>query len=256
MPRLPKNYTKNVIYKLVCNDLSIKECYVGHTTNFTQRKACHKTRCHNENGEYYNLKIYQTIRENGGWDNYSMIEIEKYPCRDENDATARERHWFEILNSGLNTNVPNRSRAEHYTDNRAEIAIWHRQYREDNRAEIRQYREDHKEEMAIQQRQYKADHKEEIATKRKKTFNCECGEIGTVHHKSRHLKIKFHLQYIERIMSSTDSTIPVVPPQTNIQLTCGICYIPLAQFENTKQQEEMNDDHFYMSNHYDFMYQH
>jgi hypothetical protein len=247
MPRLPKNYSKNVIYKLVCNDLSIEESYVGHTTNFTQRKACHKTRCHNEKGEYYNSKIYKTMRENGGWDNYSMIEIEKYPCRDENEATARERHWFEILNSGLNTNVPNRSDQEyqrqHYIDNKEEIAIYNRQYKADN-----------KEEILIKQRQYNEDHKDEIATRRKQTFTCECGEIGTVHHKSRHIKTKFHLQYMERITSSTDSTIPVVPPITDTQLTRGICYIPLEQFENIKQQEDINDDHFYSSNHYDFMH--
>jgi hypothetical protein len=76
MPRLPKNYSKNIIYKLVCNDLTIKECYVGHTTDFTRRKSEHKRTCNNENGEYYNTKVYKTIRENGGWICWTMIEIE------------------------------------------------------------------------------------------------------------------------------------------------------------------------------------
>jgi hypothetical protein len=187
------------------------------------------------------------MRENGGFTNYSMIEIEKYPCRDENEATARERHWFEILNSGLNTNVPNRSDQEyqrqHYIDNKEEIAIYNRQYKADN-----------KEEILIKQRQYNEDHKEEIATRRKKTFTCQCGEVGTVNHKSRHLKTKFHLQYIERVMQLTDLTIPTMPSITTEQLVSGICYIPLEQFENIKQQEDINDDHFYSSNHYDFMH--
>ena len=30
------------------------------------------------------------IRENGDWNNWSMIEIEKYPCNDDNEARARE----------------------------------------------------------------------------------------------------------------------------------------------------------------------
>jgi hypothetical protein len=149
------------------------------------------------------------------------------------------------LNSNLNTNYPQRSVQEYHETNRDEIRIQQRQHYADN-----------KEEIAIKRRQYKADHKEEIATRRKKTFTCECGEIGTVHHKSRHLKTKFHLQYMERVMSSTDSTIPVVPSITDIRFDCGICYIPLAQFENIKQQKDMNDDHLYFSNHYDFMYQH
>jgi hypothetical protein len=53
-----------------------------------------------------------------------------------------------------------------------------------------------------------------------------------------------------------DTVVQVVPPITDLQIICGICYIPLAQFENTKQQEEMNEDHFYMSNHNDYMHSH
>jgi hypothetical protein len=232
MPRLAIDYSKTLIYKLVCNDLSILECYVGHTTDFTRRKQAHKGHCNNEKGEKYNYKIYQTIRENGGWINYSMIEIEKYPCKDINEACSKERECFERLNSSLNTCYPNRSAQEYYEDNRDNILI--------------------------KQRQYDATHKEEIATRRKQTFSCECGGIITVHNKSRHLKSKFHLQYMERVMSSTDSTIPVVPPITDTQLVRGTCYIPLdeKEFENTKQHKEINDDHFYFSNHCDFMYQH
>jgi hypothetical protein len=128
MPRLPIDYSKIVIYKIVCNDLNIKECYVGHTTDFTRRKSEHKSDCNNEKRKKYNYKVYKTIRENGGWINWTMVEIEKYPCRDENEASAKERERFEILNSGLNTNVPNRSGQEYYADNREEIAIQQRQY--------------------------------------------------------------------------------------------------------------------------------
>jgi hypothetical protein len=174
-----------------------------------------------------------------------MVEIEKYPCRDENEATARERHWFEILNSGLNTNAPNRNSQEYYEDNRAEIAIQQRQYYADNRAEL-----------AIQRRQYYEDHREEIITKNKQTFTCECGRVGTWCMKSRHFKSKFHLQYVESIPVVPVVQSPVVPPITAIQFDCGICYIPLEQFENIKQHKEINDDHFYFSNHYDYMYQH
>jgi len=45
MPRLPINYSKTSIYKLCCNDTSITECYIGHTTNFTKRKQRHKYSC-------------------------------------------------------------------------------------------------------------------------------------------------------------------------------------------------------------------
>jgi hypothetical protein len=281
MPRLPKDYSKTVIYKIVCNDLSILECYVGHTTDFTGRKQGHKSRCHNEKGGKYNLKTYQTIRENGGWENYSMIEIEKYPCKDANEARAREREWFERLNSNLNTQHPNRSVQEYQkqykADNREEIAIWHRQHYAENREEIliqqrrykadnrdniliqnRQYYADNREELITKMRQYYATRKEEVATKQKKAFTCECGKTSTWGHKSKHFKTMFHKEYMKRVMSSTDSTTPdmTIEDDADTQLVRGICYIPLEEFQNIKQHKDINDDHFYFSNHYNFMHSH
>jgi hypothetical protein len=92
MPRKAMNYSKTVIYKLVCNNLEITDIYVGSTTNFKVRKNNHKSDCNNEKQKPYNQKKYITIRENGGWDNWSMIEIEKFPCNDDNEARARERY--------------------------------------------------------------------------------------------------------------------------------------------------------------------
>ena len=45
MPRKPIDYSKTISYKIVCNDLSITDCYVGHTTDFTKRKSHHKSDC-------------------------------------------------------------------------------------------------------------------------------------------------------------------------------------------------------------------
>ena len=38
MPRKETDYSKTVIYKIVCNDLTITDIYVGHTTDFVVRK--------------------------------------------------------------------------------------------------------------------------------------------------------------------------------------------------------------------------
>jgi hypothetical protein len=42
MPKKLIDYSKTIIYKIVCNDLNIKDVYVGHTTNFIKSKALHK----------------------------------------------------------------------------------------------------------------------------------------------------------------------------------------------------------------------
>lgn len=121
MPKRAIDYNKTIIYKLVSNDLEIKECYVGHTTNFTKRKNAHKNTCMNDYRQDHNLNVYQFIRDTGGWDNWSMIEIEKYPCNDINEASKRERYWIETLRATLNQVLPARSKQEYRIIYREEI---------------------------------------------------------------------------------------------------------------------------------------
>jgi predicted GIY-YIG superfamily endonuclease len=74
------NYNNSIIYKLCCKDPEITEIYVGSTTNFYRRKQKHKSTCNNSNDKGYNLNIYQFIRDNGGWENWQMVEVERYKC--------------------------------------------------------------------------------------------------------------------------------------------------------------------------------
>ena len=103
MPVKKVDYSKTIIYKIVSKDLNIKDIYVGSTTNFTQRKHKHSKCCSIDAC----LKLYKTIYMNGGWNNWIMIEIEKYPCVDHNEATKRERYYYELLNANLNMLSPN-----------------------------------------------------------------------------------------------------------------------------------------------------
>ena len=74
------NYSKTLIYKLICNDDDVDYLYVGSTTDWATRKATHKTCCTNENSIQYNKNKYVEIRANGGWNNFSMVQIEHFPC--------------------------------------------------------------------------------------------------------------------------------------------------------------------------------
>lgn len=112
MPKHAINYENTIIYKLCCNDLSITDCYVGHTTDFIKRKYKHKNSCINENTKSYNFKVYKTIRENGGWENWSMVQLEQVKCKTNLEAAAYERYWYEQLKANLNTCMPNRSSSE------------------------------------------------------------------------------------------------------------------------------------------------
>ena len=112
MPKYAINYSKTIMYKIVCNDLKIIEKYIGHTTNFVKRKCQHKYCCINENSDAYNFKIYQTIRDNGGWDNWSMVQICLFPCGSLQEAIAEERRYCELLNACMNTINPYRTKKE------------------------------------------------------------------------------------------------------------------------------------------------
>ena len=51
-----------------------------------------------------------------------MIQIEKFQdCNDINEASARERYWYELLNANLNKNCPGRNYKEYYQDNKNKI---------------------------------------------------------------------------------------------------------------------------------------
>ena len=101
MPKKPINYENTMFYKLVCNDLEVQEFYVGHTTDWSNRKSLHKYVCNTESSENYNLKIYKSIRANGGWNNWSMVLIERRSCADRLDAELYERKLTEDLQATL-----------------------------------------------------------------------------------------------------------------------------------------------------------
>jgi len=128
MPRKEILYENTIIYKLVCNDITIKELYVGHTTHFVKRKACHKSDCNNENSKSYNYNVYKFIRSNGGFNNWSMIQIEAFDCKNQNEACARERHHIEQLNAKLNSCIPGKTEIE----NKENIKEYKKAYYEKN----------------------------------------------------------------------------------------------------------------------------
>lgn len=103
MPKDNIDYSNTIIYKIYCNDETITDIYVGHTTNFYVRKYQHKNACKDTKNNY---KIYKTIRENGGWDNWNMVEIAKYNCKDSTEARIKEQEHYEELKPLLNSCPP------------------------------------------------------------------------------------------------------------------------------------------------------
>ena len=162
--KLP-DFSKCKIYKLVCKDLLIKECYVGHTCNWIHRKSEHKRSIINESRiEYFsNKSIF--IRDNGGWNNWDMVLIEEYPCETRLEAHQRERYWMETLKASLNMTVPSRLEKEqkqiYYQQNKEHILQQCKEYVENNKQTRLQYQKEYREKNKDKIKEYYKEKKEE-----------------------------------------------------------------------------------------------
>ena len=176
MPRQLINYENAIIYKICCKDINIKNIYVGSTTNFRMRKNAHKGNCNREVDKSYNIYVYVFIRENGGWENWDMVEIEKIKCNDANELHSRERYYFELLKADLNTVCPIRTTIENKERHNEYILLNRNKILEQARKYTQKYNEANRDKIL----------------KKLETFTCECGSKVSHLHKLRHNLTKKH----------------------------------------------------------------
>ena len=171
MPKIPMDYSKCSIYKIehVDDDTLV---YVGHTTNFDKRKTAHKYSCKNDNDTRYNYKVYQMIRQNGGWEMFKMIEVEKCPCNDRREAERRENEVMKELKASMNT----------YKSFIQEMSEYHKEYYEL-----------HKEKKKEQVKEYQKNNKLNEKVK------CECGCDVMKRYLKGHQATKKHLDKMKNI---------------------------------------------------------
>ena len=106
MPKTDIDYSNTIIYKITCKSPDVNEVYVGHTTNFVQRKFYHKQSCTNIKSPNHNFKLYQVIRQHNGWDNWNMEIVNFFNCKDSYEARQKEQEYFVLLKATLNSIEP------------------------------------------------------------------------------------------------------------------------------------------------------
>ena len=163
MPKKVPDYSKSSIYKLVNKeDFDNENIYIGSTTNFIQRKNQHKTGCNNQNNKHYNLKLYKHIRENGGWDNWVMIQIQPYSCASKKELETEERRFIEQLKAKLNNNIPARTSLEYYYDNRDEILKFYHDNRDEKIEKQKQWYNENRDEELVRMKQYHINNRDKL----------------------------------------------------------------------------------------------
>ena len=175
------DYAKTLIYKLInydCPDL----IYVGSTTNFTKRKQAHKERCLNTKSKKNNIKVYKTIRENGGWENWNMIKICDFPCSDRREAEKEEDRYMLELNSTLHMRRPFQTieTRKDYFDGRKDIKKEYDKIR----------RQENSEEIKAKKREAYYKNKEKNSV----PVQCECGAIVKKSYFNIHKNNNIHLE--------------------------------------------------------------
>ena len=152
------------IYKIVCNDVSITEFYVGSTSNFRNRKYQHKNDCNHPNNRSYNFKIYETIRQNGGWDNWRMVIIEEMIDATKIQAHIREEYYRVELGATLNsmccgTGLTREEYQKEYQKvykqtNKEKIKEYQKVYKQTNKEKQKEYIKEYRQTNKEKQRQY------------------------------------------------------------------------------------------------------
>ena len=182
------------------DDFNNDNVYIGSSCNFTRRKNKHKSVCNKENNKHYNLKLYQHIRENGGWNSWCMTKIIDYPCNSKSELNTMERFYIDDYKAKLNSNIPMRTYKEWRDDNKEIIAQKSKIYHKDNKEKIvelkKQWRNDNKEKIVEQKKQWYNENRDKILEKIKEKVicdNCGCEIIKRhlVRHKRRIICLNF-----------------------------------------------------------------
>tara|TARA_R100000951_G_scaffold443_1_gene2076 strand:- start:230 stop:688 length:459 start_codon:yes stop_codon:yes gene_type:complete len=145
---MPKKIINDYIfYKIICLDDSCELCYVGSTVNWKARVYKHKFNSTNENSTKYNTKLYKTIRANGEWHNFKMIEIGTAEQLTKRQAEQIEEEYRVELKANMNSQrcyvsnedvlIYKREQSkERYKNNRDKILEQHKQRYKNNRDKI------------------------------------------------------------------------------------------------------------------------
>ena len=166
----------NYIYKISCKDEAITDTYIGSTNDIRHRERQHKSACHNEQSKNYNYRVYQCIRANGGWDNWTVTVLLEFECESKMDKLKKERSFIEQLKPMLNQSLP----ANHQTGDQWDQSAYQSAYNKVRYIE-------NKEAIAIYQKEYQKEH-------RNKKIHCPCcNHMINLSNKSQHYITKKHI---------------------------------------------------------------
>ena len=145
--------------------------YIGSTTDFDKRMKDHIYECKYVRRQ---LRLYEFIHNNGGWDNFDMVKV--CDC-DEEERNKMEQYHINFIKPTLNSMKSYQSENE---------------WKEYQKRVCNEYYEKNRDKIRRSQKEYYDKNK-----KLQKTPNCECGGFVSKRNKARHLKTNLHRSYLQ-----------------------------------------------------------
>jgi hypothetical protein len=157
-----------IMYKICPKNKDLNFCYIGHTVNFNERQRHHIRNTYNTNdAKHYHLKHYEFIRNNGGWDEWEMVEIEQFRGKTKMEARIREQELIEQHNAILNSCKAYISEEQRKELKKQITDKFRKENKDKIKEQTKKYKEEHKEKIAEQMKKYRAEHKQQIHEKTK-----------------------------------------------------------------------------------------
>lgn len=185
------NYQKGKVYRIVSDQTD--QVYIGSTCNpLSRRMTGHRAHYReylagkSQIGKYSSYEILQ-------YEDAQIVLIEDVPCENKEQLRRRERYYIEITPNCVNKQVPGRTRAEYFDENKEIRAEKHKVYQETK-----------KDAIAKQRQSYRNSHKAEIAEKYKQKIVCECGCTVTAWNIYQHRKTKKHSALLGQVNQASD----------------------------------------------------
>lgn len=197
-----------IIYKLCCDECD--DFYVGSTRNIVQRKKTHKTSCNNPKNKAYNTKIYRTMREFGGWDEWRLCPHELMENSTKFEAECQEEVVRMRLKAELNSRRASCGgitredyQKQYYQEHKEYIKEYSKGYRdghyEEKKDYIKHYYEGNRATILEQKKNFYQENKDKITEK----FDCPCGSQYMRSKKNRHFRSQKHQKYVDSLKIET-----------------------------------------------------
>lgn len=148
------DYSKGKIYMVYC--FTTKKKYYGSTVETLSRRLTNHVRaykCWLKGNSKRICSVIEILKN----ENYKIILVENYPCKNKEELEKKESEYI-LNNECVNKNVPRRTQREYYLANREIILKKHKEQVKD---------EEFKKRKSINDKKYRLKHKEKVLENKK-----------------------------------------------------------------------------------------